>query len=74
MGHTDGIERLDDPRPARETSHNLAGTDTAKVGKNQLGTGLGEGVGGVNDNATVPLGQAARKAALTLFHGTASST
>jgi hypothetical protein len=34
MGHTDRIERLDDPRPARETGHNLAGTDTAKVGKN----------------------------------------
>ncbi|MGC2200406.1 MAG: hypothetical protein WA633_09715 [Stellaceae bacterium] len=72
-GHTDGIECLDDPRPACETSHNLAGTDIAKVGKNQLGTGLDEGVGGVNEDATVPLGRA-RKAASTLFHGTASST
>ena len=36
MGHTDGIECLDDARASRKTSHNLAGTDTAKVGKNQL--------------------------------------
>lgn len=58
--HSNGIERLDDPRSSRETSHNLTGTDTAEVGKNEIGTGLGERVGGVDENTTVPLRQAAQ--------------
>src|SRR6516165_9435987 len=59
-GHTDGVERLDDPCFWRETGHNLAGADAAEVGKNELGGGLGERVGGVDEDTTVPLGQAAQ--------------
>jgi hypothetical protein len=51
-GHANGIERLDDARPWREASHDLACPDTAK----ELGAGLGKGVGGVYEDTTVPLG------------------
>src|SRR6267378_6100096 len=60
VGHANGIERLDDARPWREASHDLACPDTAKVGKNELGAGLGKGVGSVYEDTTVPLGQAAQ--------------
>src|SRR6516165_7052574 len=41
----------------REASHNLAGADTAEVGKDEPGTGLDEGVGRVDKDATAPTGQ-----------------
>ena len=50
VGHANGIERLDDARPCREAGYELAGTDTAEVGENEIGAGLDEGVGGVDED------------------------
>src|SRR5262249_23291498 len=50
----------DDSRTWREGSHDLAGTGTAEVGKNEIGAGLGERVGGVDEDSTLPLGQTAQ--------------
>src|SRR6516165_445651 len=72
-GHTDGVECLDDPCSWRETGHNLAGADAAEVGKNEIGAGLGERVGGVDEDTPFNLGRP-RKAASTFLHCTASST
>src|SRR6516162_5362103 len=60
VGHANGIECLNDARSWRKTSHDLTGADAAEVGKNELGAGLGERVRGVDEDATVPIGQTAQ--------------
>ena len=55
--HTNGVERFDDPRPWREISHDLAGADTAQVGKNEPGASLDKRIGGIDEDTTVPLGK-----------------